>query len=62
MGTLKREFLEEAHGSLAVSLERSIKSVFDPQGLSIPVKYSHRTWDRWISGRPAHTCGGNPRG
>jgi glycolate oxidase len=38
VGTLKREFLEEAQGSLAVSLSRSIKAVFDPFGLLNPGK------------------------
>jgi glycolate oxidase len=38
VGTLKREFLEEAHGPLAVSLARSIKQVFDPRGLLNPGK------------------------
>jgi glycolate oxidase len=38
VGTLKREFLEEAHGPLAVSLARSIKQVFDPHGLLNPGK------------------------
>jgi glycolate oxidase len=38
VGTLKREFLEEAQGGLAVALSRSIKAVFDPQGLLNPGK------------------------
>jgi glycolate oxidase len=38
VGTLKREFLTEAHGALAVSLARSIKQTFDPDGLLNPGK------------------------
>ena len=38
VGTLKREFLEEAQGPLAVSLARSIKAAFDPRGLLNPGK------------------------
>lgn len=38
VGTLKREFLEEAQGPLAVSLARSIKQVFDPDNLLNPGK------------------------
>jgi glycolate oxidase len=38
VGTLKREFLEEAHGPLAVSLARAIKTAFDPNGLLNPGK------------------------
>ena len=38
VGTLKREFLEEAQGKLAVSLSRSIKQVFDPDNLLNPGK------------------------
>jgi glycolate oxidase len=38
VGTLKREFLEEAQGPLAVELARSIKRVFDPHGLLNPGK------------------------
>jgi glycolate oxidase len=38
VGTLKREFLEEAQGPLAVALARSIKHVFDPDGLLNPGK------------------------
>ncbi|GAC1313304.1 MAG: hypothetical protein NVSMB2_01000 [Chloroflexota bacterium] len=38
VGTLKREFLGEAHGSLAVSLARRIKVAFDPDGLLNPGK------------------------
>jgi glycolate oxidase len=38
VGTLKREFLEEAQGPLAVDLARSIKRVFDPRGLLNPGK------------------------
>jgi glycolate oxidase len=38
IGTLKREFLEEAQGALAVSLSRSIKQVFDPHNLLNPGK------------------------
>ena len=38
VGTLKREFLEEAQGSLAVALSRSVKAVFDPLGLLNPGK------------------------
>jgi glycolate oxidase len=38
VGTLKREFLEEAQGGLAVALSRSIKAVFDPHGLLNPGK------------------------
>ena len=38
VGTLKREFLEEAHGAAAVALARSIKHAFDPYGLLNPGK------------------------
>ena len=38
IGTLKRDFMEEAHGSTAISLARAIKGVFDPQGLLNPGK------------------------
>lgn len=38
VGTLKREFLTEVHGPLAVSLARSIKQTFDPDGLLNPGK------------------------
>jgi len=38
IGTLKREFMEEAHGATAVALARAIKQVFDPQGLLNPGK------------------------
>jgi glycolate oxidase len=38
VGTLKREFLEEAQGGLAVALSRSIKAAFDPHGLLNPGK------------------------
>jgi glycolate oxidase len=38
IGTLKREFLAEAQGDLAVELSRSIKRVFDPDGLLNPGK------------------------
>src|SRR3979409_1213761 len=38
VGTLKREFLEEAQGPLAVSLAHGIKNVFDPHGLLNPGK------------------------
>jgi glycolate oxidase len=38
VGTLKREFLEEAQGPLAVELARSIKRAFDPHGLLNPGK------------------------
>jgi len=38
VGTLKREFLEEAQGPLAVSLARAIKQVFDPDNLLNPGK------------------------
>jgi glycolate oxidase len=38
VGTLKREFLAEAQGSLAVHLSRSIKQLFDPHGLLNPGK------------------------
>jgi glycolate oxidase len=38
IGTLKREFMEEAHGSTAVQLARAIKAVFDPQGILNPGK------------------------
>jgi len=38
VGTLKREFLEEAQGPLAVSLARAIKRAFDPEGLLNPGK------------------------
>ena len=38
VGTLKREFLAEAHGALAVSLARRVKEAFDPDGLLNPGK------------------------
>jgi glycolate oxidase len=38
VGTLKREFLEEAHGPLAVTLARGINKVFDPHDLLNPGK------------------------
>jgi glycolate oxidase len=38
IGTLKREFLAEAQGDLAVDLSRAIKRVFDPDGLLNPGK------------------------
>jgi glycolate oxidase len=38
IGTLKREFLAEAQGELAVDLSRAIKRVFDPDGLLNPGK------------------------
>jgi glycolate oxidase len=38
VGTLKREFLEEAHGQTAVRLARAIKQAFDPHGLLNPGK------------------------
>ncbi|HEV7664065.1 MAG TPA: FAD-linked oxidase C-terminal domain-containing protein [Chloroflexota bacterium] len=38
VGTLKREFLAEAQGELAVGLARSIKTVFDPDNLLNPGK------------------------
>ncbi|MBV8719516.1 MAG: FAD-binding protein [Chloroflexi bacterium] len=38
IGTLKREFLAEAQGALAVDLSRAIKRVFDPDGLLNPGK------------------------
>jgi glycolate oxidase len=38
IGTLKREFLEEAQGSLAVQVSRSIKRALDPDGLLNPGK------------------------
>jgi glycolate oxidase len=38
IGTLKREFMEEAQGATAVALARAIKQVFDPQGLLNPGK------------------------
>ena len=38
IGTLKREFLAEAQGTLAVDLSRAIKRVFDPDGLLNPGK------------------------
>ena len=38
VGTLKREFLEEAQGPLAVELSRAVKRAFDPQGLLNPGK------------------------
>jgi glycolate oxidase len=38
IGTLKREFLAEAQGELAVELSRAIKRVFDPDGLLNPGK------------------------
>ena len=38
IGTLKREFLAEAQGDLAVDLSRAIKRLFDPDGLLNPGK------------------------
>jgi glycolate oxidase len=38
IGTLKREFLAEAQGPLAVELSRAVKRVFDPDGLLNPGK------------------------
>jgi glycolate oxidase len=38
VGTLKREFLEEAQGALAISVARSIKQALDPAGLLNPGK------------------------
>jgi glycolate oxidase len=38
IGTLKREFMGEAQGELAVELARAIKRVFDPRGLLNPGK------------------------
>ncbi|MDE3075264.1 MAG: FAD-binding protein, partial [Chloroflexota bacterium] len=38
VGTLKREFLEEDQGALAVELSRAIKRVFDPRNLLNPGK------------------------
>src|SRR4030088_2115436 len=38
IGTLKREFLEEAQGPVAIALARSIKQEFDPQGVLNPGK------------------------
>jgi glycolate oxidase len=38
IGTLKREFLAEAQGDVAVELARGIKRVFDPDGLLNPGK------------------------
>jgi len=38
VGTLKREFLEEAQGPLAVSMSRGIKHLFDPDNLLNPGK------------------------
>jgi len=38
VGTLKREFLEEAQGPLAVSMSRGIKRLFDPDNLLNPGK------------------------
>ncbi|MFI5267374.1 MAG: FAD-binding oxidoreductase [Chloroflexota bacterium] len=38
IGTLKRQFMEEAQGSVAVELGRAIKRVFDPRGLLNPGK------------------------
>src|SRR5260370_34556554 len=38
VGTLKREFLEEAQGPLAVALARSIKQLFDPDNVLTPGK------------------------
>ncbi|HLG71209.1 MAG TPA: FAD-linked oxidase C-terminal domain-containing protein [Chloroflexota bacterium] len=38
IGTLKREFMEEAQGSAAVELARAIKRVFDPRGILNPGK------------------------
>jgi len=38
IGTLKREFMEEAQGATAIELARAIKRVFDPRGLLNPGK------------------------
>jgi glycolate oxidase len=38
IGTLKREFLAEAQGPLAVELSRAVKRAFDPDGLLNPGK------------------------
>ncbi|HVA23371.1 MAG TPA: FAD-linked oxidase C-terminal domain-containing protein, partial [Chloroflexota bacterium] len=38
IGTLKREFMEEAQGAAVVELGRAIKRVFDPRGLLNPGK------------------------
>ena len=38
IGTLKREFMEEAHGHTAIELARAIKRVFDPHELLNPGK------------------------
>jgi glycolate oxidase len=38
VGTLKREFLAEVQGALAVELARSVKRAFDPNGLLNPGK------------------------
>ena len=38
IGTLKREFMEEAQGAVALRLARSVKNAFDPQGLLNPGK------------------------
>jgi glycolate oxidase len=38
IGTLKREFMEEAQGTSVVELARAIKRVFDPQGILNPGK------------------------
>ncbi len=38
VGSLKREFMEEAQGARALALSRAIKDVFDPQGILNPGK------------------------
>jgi glycolate oxidase len=38
IGTLKREFMAEAHGESVIELARAIKRVFDPQGVLNPGK------------------------
>jgi len=38
IGSLKREFMEEAQGATAIALSRAIKQVFDPQNILNPGK------------------------
>ena len=62
VGTLKREFLEEAHGALAVKLARSIKRQFDPHNLLNPGKLfptGHGT-DGFLADLPT-LAGADPR-
>jgi glycolate oxidase len=54
IGTLKREFLAEAQGPLAVDLSRAIKRALDPHGLLNPGKIfpSGRGTDGFLADLP----------